>query len=224
MPCKIHGTTAAIDGRLEELGLTREILAQAVKAGLLARREHTENHPVTSAGFNTWSEAVRSLRDQLAGEGWEADNTANQGLTTHEARKLSIAVVPGDKKTGIEDSTPSTRSARGPRTADAVRANGTGFLFKEMEERIAALMSMRIDGLWLLLIYVNEEKQWVQSELSRPTEMSDGGRPTAWSERILLPAINFSSTPDSSKRTKRTNDTPPVEKSPEIVVEVKRRA
>jgi hypothetical protein len=220
LPCKVYSNVPDIDSRLSGLGLSREVLIQAVKAGLLARREHTENHPKTSAGFNTWSETVRSLRDQLVSGGWEANNEANQGLTSNEELRVSIAVVPGDAKTGRQDSTPSTRSSRGPRTADAIRANGTGYLFKEIEEQIAALMSMRLDGLWLLLVFVNEARQWVQSELSRATQMTDGNRPTAWSERILLPDIDFSSTPISSNRT----DGPDVQKSPEIVIEVKRRA
>jgi len=220
LACKIYSDPKDIDPRLAEIGMTREILDQARRSGLLARREHTENHPLTAAGFNQWSETVRTLRD-LSGPGaWIPDNDANQGLLTNPTLQISIAVVPGDSKTGREGSTPSTRSRRGPKTADAIRANGTGYLFKEIEDDLVALEASRRDGLWLLLVFVNQQKQWAQSELSRPTQMSAGNRPNAWSERILLPDIDFSDGPGASRRT----DLPPVEKSPEIVIEVKRRA
>jgi hypothetical protein len=102
-------------------------------------------------------------------------------------------------------------------TYAAVQSNSL-FLFHELEEdQIAALAATRRD-FWLLMVHVNERAQVVQRELSRPVVMSEGKRPIVWSERIIFPDFTYG---DPLPVPKDYPDTP---RTPEIVIEVKRRA
>jgi len=217
--CKIYFSPVDVHQRLDRLALRKENIDIAVRLGLLARRECTENHPVTAKGFDQWSETVRALRDQTGSSGWVPDNEANQGLIANPDLGACIAVVPGDRNTGRKDAIPSTRSPRGVKTSDAVRGNNY-FLFPEMEdEQIAALSDIHRD-FWLLMVYVNELAERIQYELSRPVKMSERKRPVKWSERILFSDFNYG---DSIPVTERDDSSSP-QRTPEIVVEVKRRA
>src|SRR5579859_3369942 len=121
--CRIWSTPVDVHQRLDQLGLKKEAIDHAIQRGLLARRECTENHPVTTAGFDGWAESVCGLRDWLVPLGWEKDNSANQGLVVNPFNSVTIAVVQGDHKTGRKDAIPSTRAPRGPMTYAAVESN-----------------------------------------------------------------------------------------------------
>ena len=69
---------------------------------------------------------------------------------------------------------------------------------------------------WLLLMHRDHQAQEVRCELSRPVNMSAEGRVSGWVERIILSSMPFLGP---------TGDVAPnVPQSPEIDVEVRRRA
>ncbi len=201
-----------VDSRLSELALRRDVLVDAVKRGLLARLECTPNDPLTAPGYNAWQHTVRALRELSYPLGYAPNNSANQGLVINERLALSINIAGGDKWTGRTDGIPSTRSKKGPSMASAVRAN-TMSLFDDMEYP----NSNR--GSWLLLAYWDANQQKIQLELSYPIAWDDE-RPVDYSERILLPDISHSD-PSSSMVDPFAGEPP---KTPEIKVEIKRRA
>jgi hypothetical protein len=212
---KVYSRPDDVSRRLSELDLRQDVLIEAVRQGLLARLECTKNHPRTTAGFNAWSDTVCRLRDLLVPLGWITSNAANQGLVVNERLSLILNVAGGNECTGVADLIPSTRSRKGPSMADAVKANSQKWLFDEMEPKISA--SGR--GSWLLLAYWNSGKQHVQLELSHPVKWSEDERPVDWSERILLPNISHN---DPLPATKPSSEGGA--KTPEITVEIKRRA
>src|ERR1700733_5742138 len=59
-----------VHSRLAELGLTEHVLWDAVRRSELAFRNSTANHPPLYAGFVSWAEAVRGLREVLLPSGW----------------------------------------------------------------------------------------------------------------------------------------------------------
>jgi hypothetical protein len=56
--------------RLEQLGLTSEVLREAVAAGNVARSTCTADDPATAPGYFAWARATRFLRESLASAGW----------------------------------------------------------------------------------------------------------------------------------------------------------
>ena len=205
---RIYISPEDVDRRLSELSLRRDIIVDSVTAGLLARLECTPNHPKTAPGYHAWSETVSKLRELSFPLGWLPSDEANQGLVVNERLSLTLNVSGGDECTGVAHLNPSTRSSHGPSMASAVRANSR-WLFQEMAPKQIKV------GSWLLLAYWDREKEHVQLELSHPVGWREDKRPTDWSERILFPNIAHS------------EPVPAVggdQKTPEIKVEIKRRA
>jgi hypothetical protein len=181
--------------RLRELGLTREILRNAVTAGQLAHLSCTANHPPLMRGVYAWGETIRSLREQLAPVGWMRSDANNFSLVVNDDRSVSIAVATGDDETGNEYGNPTTRSKKGPRTATAVLENSRQMpLFAELE--VPAPLDPEQVGLTYFLL-VRRIGERVRSELSLPTSIVDG-RVKDWSERILLDDIEFDGSPFES--------------------------
>jgi hypothetical protein len=68
-----------------------------------------------------------------------------------------------------------------------------------------------------LLIHRDRVARELRTELSRPVSMGEDGRVDAWSERIILGAVPFDD-------QVRVDPASPNDSSPDIVVEIKRRA
>ncbi len=172
----IHSEPYAVDAALNQLGLDRAALEQAVAEGELQRRLASPFDPPTAGGFNAHVAAVRSLRETYVPKGW---HPSDDGLSTigHPNGSVAVAVAAGDRRTGDADATNvSTKRARGPATVEAIRENGQGVLFP-LEPTVT----------WLLLTHVRNDG--VYAELSRPAGLDDGFI-TKWTERIVLGRID----------------------------------
>jgi hypothetical protein len=214
-----------VNAKLSKLGLTAEVLRQAVGEAAQAKFQTTVNHPATAGGSMQWFEAVRSLRDQLipiSAERWEANNSLNRGLVVNPKRGVVLGVAGGDANTGIPSADPTTRSPKGNTTKDAVITNQ--MRFEEFREYFGALNPKTIKELgtlWLLLIFVNVESGQARSELSRPIHWGDAERrPVGFSPRIILPPVDL----DGRPMIALPKPSPEIPQAPEMTVEIKRRA
>src|ERR1700736_3053129 len=86
--------------RLRELGVTAEVLREAVSNGQEASSRTTPNDPIILAGFLGWAKAVGYLRDLLGVEGWEACRDGGYETTVRPDKRIAIAVATGDGATG----------------------------------------------------------------------------------------------------------------------------
>jgi hypothetical protein len=215
---------ADVHAKLSDLGLTLEILQRAVGEGTLSMLQVTPNHPVTAAGTMLYFEAVRSLRDQAIplGEDWELLNDQNRALVVNRRRSIVIGVAGGDYQTGMPEGNPSTKARKGDTMKKAVVTNQMCFEeFGDFFARPIPKEIKRIGALWLLLIYVDRASGQARSELSRPISWgSERSRPVAFRPRIILPPIDVGPNSFSAKKTSPPTPT----QTPEVVVEIKRRA
>jgi len=213
-----------VDSRLAELGLNREVLLRAVQAGFSAWAEGTANDPIPFPGYAMWAKASRTLRDLLAPStfGWRRLNESNQCLVIDPTGSRVLIAATGDENTGNPDGIPKTKSKKGPRTIEAVERNRNRFLFDELEEDDANEVAASVDGreTWILLMFRDVNDQVVKSELSRPVLMDPERRIGGWSERIRLDNLPFGDVGQGSG----SNSNGDVPKTPEIKVEIKRRA
>jgi hypothetical protein len=170
-----------VHDRLTELGLTKEILLEAVGAGQLARDACTPLDPPATAGWNAYSRSTRSLRQSLLPQGWRQDNTKNHCTTVSPDGRIAIMVAAGDAATGISTMNPSTRNPKGDVTQHAVQSNQLQ-LFPS-----SVVAPVEIRKTWVLLTCTDAKE--VRSELSMPETISDDGYIVTWNERIILPAI-----------------------------------
>lgn len=207
-----------VASRLAQLGLEEVKIAEIVKRGYVAFTNCTPNDPPLFPGFSAWATMVRALREYLLPEGWERCDNNNYSLVINPAGSVAIAVATGDDATGRNGVQPTTKSSKGPSTAEAVTSNQLqlDFGFPMVEVPTSADASPEEQRMtWILLVH--RARGEVRCELSLPTSMGSDGRVDGWRERIILGAI-----PTDPDLVEITSPTPP--NQPEINVDVKRRA
>lgn len=184
----LHADPVSTSEALAGLGITEDILLNAAMEGYLARANCTANHPTLFPSFVAWGEAVRALRDGLAPLGWVRSNERNWPRAIHPDGRTAITVSTGDDATGVASASPSTTSAKGPSTVEALEVNRAQFWLPGMEPPEAADDDEESKPTtWLLLVH--HAKGEVRCELSLPLDVNHEGRVTVWRERILLKSI-----------------------------------
>jgi len=213
-PLLLYFDQSEVDQRLAALGLDMEVLTTAALQGLAGWASCTLNHPPTYPGTVAWAEGTRALREGLFARGWMRKNETNLPLVVNAAETIAIAFTSGDADTGRKDGYPSTRSAKGPKTAQAVRVNQRQEQFAFMDPG-AVIASIKTAGrsTWLLLTYRDTASRELRSELSRPIDMTEDGHVSKWAERIILTAFPLDENPQF--------ESDDANQSPEITVEIK---
>lgn len=213
-----HFQPHAVDDRLSQLGLKAERLGETVRRGYVAFISCTPNDPPLFPGFSAWAMMVRGLREYLLPEGWERSDENNYSLVINGTGTVAIAVATGDAATGRADEQPTTKSSKGPSTAEAVTSNQLtlDLIFPPVNLPQAARPSAQDQRTtWILLVHRSQGE--VRCELSLPTSMGPDGRVDGWQERIILGSIQTD--PDVLEVAPPT---PP--QQPDIDVAVKRRS
>ena len=97
----VYSGTNEVEARLNELGLKREDLLEAIRYGSAHAAECTAHDPSSLLGLVFWGKCVRRLRDILIPSGWSVSNRGNFPVTVHPSGQWAIAVASGDEHTGI---------------------------------------------------------------------------------------------------------------------------
>ncbi len=188
-----------VEKRLNQLGITEQLLLDAVGKGFLAWLNCTPNHPPAFPGILAWGESNCGLRESLLPLGWERHNDRNLPFTVNRETGIALTASSGDECTGIESMVPRTRNPKGVTTRDAVSSNRAQLgLFSEMdtpsEDVVGAVVGAVNEwATWLLLTYRDTSAREVRCELSRPVNIGIDGRVDGWAERIILRSIPFDS-------------------------------
>lgn len=198
--------------RLIELGLTESILRQAISQGLLARSENTPNHPPLYAGFVTWANTVRALREELIPQHWTKNDEHMYSRVFNPSKTMAIAVATGDEHTGNPHVNPMTKSPKGIATAQAVESNAAQLTFGFELDQIDLENTDELKTWILMFTYFKNE---VRCELSLP--IACNGKVDGWNERIILRPIPLDA---------NSIDIPilPLPEMPDIDVVISRRA
>jgi hypothetical protein len=141
----VASTPAEIDLALSLLGLTRQVLENAIKlADPLVRNVQAGLHPRTYRGAVAWGETTKSLREEMriAQIDWEEEGKTALPATVvidggasamksalgvsydpHEPHGYQIVVAGGDRKTGALPARPGCANLKGHLMVRAVNAN-----------------------------------------------------------------------------------------------------
>lgn len=188
-----------VTGRLAALGVQEAVLRDAVQFGITQGFTCTHHDPPNLAGILAWGRTVRALRDTLVPQGWGISNARNYPTVVHPQDEWSLAVASGDSGTGVPDQTPSTRSAKGPVTENAVRRNQTSFA--DIDASFPRVEVVGPQQTWVLLFFVDGETDEVRLELSLPRAMTADGYIISWHERIILRPLPLGYEPPASEET-----------------------
>lgn len=216
MLANVYVEADEIQSRLRNLGLDQTTLTDIVRRGQYAHAACTANDPPLYPGFTAWAQMVRASREYLLPKGWSRSNENNYCLVIDPTGEIAIAIATGDEGTGQAQSSPTTKSSKGPRTVDVVVANQNQLELPldcpPIPKRLIEQEEPRMT--WILLVHRGDKG--VRSELSLPLSIDDDGYINAWRERIMLGVLP--NDPDLGKLEPKTND------QPDIAIDIKRRA
>lgn len=187
MQPNVKATFREVTDALAELGLTPDILNDAILRGETARDSCTANDPPNAPGFYSWAGTVRALRDILVPLGWVRNDDVNYSRIVNEVLNIAIAVVTGDEATGNRDFSPKTKYPKGPATQAAVTLNQDSLFGQSSAPTEGETENNRIT--WMLLRKRNGDT--VFAELSLPSLMSKDGQVERWESRIILEPMTF---------------------------------
>lgn len=188
--------------RLADLGLSTEVIHQAIKAGDGESRTWTDAAPRSMGGMARWGRTNESLRILL---GWPYENPSNLPLTVNPDRSFALFATSGDERTGREgkkkDEQPTTRYAKGAATERAVKRNEQltiDFPDEFIGETFAKTVSSENLVTWILLYQVADDGIYL--EVSLPESISRKGYIETWRERIIVEPYKFTPEPDIGRR------------------------
>lgn len=210
----------SVDQALAEIGVTREQIAEVVRAGESARSTRTKNDPGVMRGVLVWGRMVRALREQMIPHGWGRSETGYLETAIRADRRVAISCATGDEHTGIEDANPFTKYRKGPRTVDAVAQNHNQINFLAQLDPPGFKVRKKVEPTpdtltWLLLTHRTSTE--IRCELSLPQMIGPDGRVTGWAQRLILPPVSI----DGDESSFSIDDD--ATEHEEIVVEVERR-
>lgn len=179
-----------VQSRLAELELTEGVLREALTLAHSFAVRCTPNHPLIYPGLVMWAETIKALRDLLRPEGWHSQDGGTYDRVIRADGAIGIAVASGNEAVGIPNMEPTNKSPKGRNTAAAVETNRQLELFP-----IPAAESKETDDkdgeTWILLHFYDARKGERRAELSRPRDIDDDGRISAWYERIILTPLSI---------------------------------
>jgi hypothetical protein len=200
-----------VEAALARLGLTEAPLKSAVFVGYGERAACTANDAPNAPGFLQWNKTLRTAREQLSLQGWQACNDDRYSTVVSPCGRIAIAVASGCANTGLPNGRPTNRSKKGPSTASAVSNNAQLSLpFEPPVPREVVEDPER--ATWLLLFH--NDKHELRAELSLPVSMDDDGYIDHWRERIILAAQPLDPAPE----------VPVPDFTPDIDIDIRRRA
>jgi hypothetical protein len=152
----------------------------------------TPNYPRNFPGIAGWAAAVCGLGDELAPTGWRRVEDCGQPLIVKG--DIALTAASGDENTGrtAESQPLDTKASKGPVTVEAINRNTYLFplMQQDADEKVAQRVA-RAQNTWVLLMHRDEIAGEVRCELSRPITMDQDRHIDGWSERIILPPIDF---------------------------------
>ena len=179
--------------KLNDLGIDLDAVTTCLNAGDLAARQADEFSPVTAEGTERWNHTVQELRRNLAKFGWRVRNPNNSPRIVRPDGRLAMAVVSGNKFTGIPHSSPKNAHSLGRTLDESVLRNRTkeviGQLVLTPVEDAAiedAVNSRRIDSTTWILMYFYDPVAGLRAEISLPRYTFEGFI-SDWTDRIIIP-------------------------------------
>ena len=89
MQQRVVHQTVEVQGRLAQLGIDPEALAQVIKRGYVAFTLCTVNDPPLFPGFSAWAQTVRALREYLVPKGWRRCDENNYSLVINPTEDMA---------------------------------------------------------------------------------------------------------------------------------------
>lgn len=174
-----------VRNRLEQLGLTVELLQEVVRHYAIYLNSQTEDHPTWGRGITPASEAIYALRNILRPLGWSREEEKGFALTIHPNNELAINIAKGDEGTGNPKAKVTSSSEKGICTEEALNENEQ-YSFDLMVPEVVGVVPKR--PTWYLI--VRKKADGMHAEFSLPIGLVEK-KICEWRERIILPKTSI---------------------------------
>ncbi len=187
-----------VDRRLQQLGLRKAELWEALEKAQAQRRTCTLFDPITLHGNIFWGRLIRFLRETYVPQGWKWARPELIELLINPEVGFAITTCSGNQATGRHDQDPASKYPKGAATQKRVRANDPVIPGMEAYAPVPP-EDQTYSGMptWYLLYYDEAisddegEHTRIWAELSLPKQVGSHGRITGWIERIILDHRDF---------------------------------
>lgn len=205
---------------LAALGLTEDVLHQALLFAYRESERCSANDVKAASGYAIWGKPLRYLGDKLAPKGWHRDGAPRLESVVSPDSSFRITSAAGNFATGNKDWMPSTATPKGRRTREAIGDNGQMAIDipGESVEVVAPMVT------YYFLHYFDEKAEEIRSELSIPTHItmptpkSKKGMIDEFKSRLLLPPVAMTKAADLDQDDEETQF------SEDLDIQVPRRA
>lgn len=179
--------------RLAQFGLSTELIHMGMRPGLTRAANRTSLALRSTPGTDIYHDGMEQLNRLLVERGWDLVYIDHQPRLLHPDRIMAFTIASGvDVANPDRRKQPYTR-----RKGDATRssldqsANKTASLFEvpDIVQEKKLVAATEAAPLWLLIHERTE--RGMNLELSRPAVMTESGRITDWSDRILIKFLDL---------------------------------
>lgn len=185
--------------KLNEMGITYEILANATSNGYKMKGKKSKYAPPICRSLSFWENTIIMLREQLIEAlGWSICDDYNLNRTISPKKDFAIVISSGNANVG-KNANPSTLNKKGQLSAAVVDVNNVVQLSLFPIPSINA-KKYNIERIphWFLLYYNDGSKIWM--ELSLPRKLDRNGRISSWFQRIILEPIEITTNLDIEQK------------------------
>lgn len=176
--------------KLSDMGLTYEILSNAVLEGHLQKQRLSKYAPPLYKGLAPWGHTAIALREQLVNKGWSYNDEFNLNRTIDPKNNFALVISSGNAGVGKLGYNPSTMNKKGELSEVLAEVNNEKqlslFVVDSPKKRKYNIQNMLH---WFFLYYNDIDKLWI--ELATPRALDSNGRISTWFQRIILPPINL---------------------------------
>lgn len=174
--------------KLAELGLSMDVLEDAVWTGESYRSGCTANDPKSMPGFIAWGRAMRCLREHLLPQGWERHEISNLPLVVNRKSRIAIAVSSGDEATGNAYLVARTKNRKG-KAAKAMVTSAYHQL--SLFPNGSDVTRKKPEGFQIWYLLFSRQENMANYQLSLPKRMEEGKPIHDWAETIFFPPLNL---------------------------------
>ena len=177
---------------LAALGLTEEILHDALRFAYSESERCSANDVKAASGYAIWGKPLRSLGDALAPKGWHRDGAPRLESIVSPDGSFRITSAAGNFATGNKDWMPCTATPKGRRTLEAIGDNGQ--MAMDIPGESAGVVAPMIT--YYFLHHLDAKREQIRAELSIPTNMTIApkakkGLIDEFKNRLILQPVEF---------------------------------
>lgn len=179
------------ESRLNALGLSTELIHNALRPGLSRAANRTALALPSTPGTDIYHESMEQFHRLLADAGWRLVHVHHQPRLLHPSALLSFTLASG-ANVGNLDRRQSPRTRRKGKATRVSLASPraeipTLFEVPSVEQDEALVAAAEAAPLWLMVHERTE--RGLNLEFSRPAQMTDSGVVNDWHTRIPIPFL-----------------------------------